>query len=87
MKTTNLRDPIRGDKLNADGTLHSPEPWHVLEAGGFINILDANQTNLLPDMSMGDFSVAEIKEVRRVYHRIVACVNACIGITTQTLEE
>lgn len=60
---------------------HTPEPWIV---NGWIRIESEHEHGFVNDgWIIGDLDGPDAKENAR---RIVACVNACKGISTKTLE-
>lgn len=70
---------------------HSPEPW-TLETGWnfkdtpdperWVTVSDANRQMVLYDCAKTDEGSEQILEV---HQRIVACVNACAGLSTEAL--
>lgn len=65
---------------------HTPEPWHIEENGydeWTLEIRDANRTMIAAIGFLGTYSEPNTENARR----IVACVNACAGISTETLEK
>ena len=59
---------------------HSKEPWEVDDIGGLIGI--RNKTNC----AIATTGVNSLPQNQIDAERIVACVNACTGITTEALE-
>ncbi len=96
MKSTNLQNPIRGDKLDpktgllmtAPKQAHTPEPWRVKEDGWTIDAefaahVDGIAAILFNGLQDPDCRAQAGEDARR----IVACVNACEHIGTGLLEE
>ena len=61
--------------------MHTPEPWWVTPSG----IVLAHDSNAEP-IATCDPSGATAAELKANARRIVACVNACEGLTTEALE-
>jgi len=59
---------------------HTKEPWGIHKSKNFVAILDSEGKHLAELWQRAEYdSVANAR-------RIVACVNACVGIETETLE-
>lgn len=63
------------------GDKHSPEPWRV-EQGSMRDIETATGTTVV--WGHDDYSEPTMSEANA--RRIVACVNACAGMSTEALE-
>ena len=59
---------------------HTPEPWRTDAKGGFPQDVHDADDNLVAACSEANFGDANAR-------RIVVCVNACAGITTENLED
>jgi hypothetical protein len=60
---------------------HTPEPWSVYEGENIHGVLDSEGKHLAEMWQRKQYnSLANAR-------RIVACVNACEGISTETLEK
>ena len=57
---------------------HSPEPWVLFTEFGLINILDSKGKSV-------SFTNMPDSPVMANHRRIVACINACAGISSEEL--
>jgi hypothetical protein len=69
---------------------HTPEPWEVDVQGSSIYLLgradSEGQRWCIANIAPSKTGEGQARQVRD-FRRIVACVNACVGILTEKLEE
>lgn len=65
---------------------YTPEPWELFSKGTTIAVMDRSRKEIVHWAGF-DSSHFRIKTQRANARRIVACVNACKGIETETLEQ
>lgn len=63
----------------------SPEPWRIKWHGDWVEIVDACGENVYSGY-LGDYVAESAVRVEKYFRRLVACVNACAGKTTEELE-
>lgn len=61
---------------------HTTEPWHFCEPTETLHALRAETGRVVADVGYSDTDAQNRMNARR----IVACVNACAGVTTEELE-
>lgn len=62
---------------------HTTEPWHVCEPTEALHAVRAEAGRIVADVGYSDTDAQNRMNARR----IVACVNACAGVTTEELEQ
>lgn len=62
---------------------HTKEPWHVCDPTEQIHAVRAETGRIVADVGYSDTDAQNRMNARR----IVACVNACAGVTTEELEQ
>lgn len=68
---------------------HTPEPWSLLEAGDSIKHqvpVSSDRTSILTIATEGAIAFGAVYSADDA-RRIVACVNACRGLSTENLED
>ena len=62
---------------------HTTEPWHVCEPTEALHAVRTEAGRIVADVGYSDTDAQNRMNARR----IVACVNACAGVTTEELEQ
>ena len=62
---------------------HTKEPWHVCDPTEQIHAVRSEAGRIVADVGYSDTDAQNRMNARR----IVACVNACAGVTTEELEQ
>ncbi len=64
---------------------HTPEPWHTMAANEWV-VMDSGNANVCSCFNIDSLAASNSEHARANARRIVACVNACRGLSIENLE-